>query len=868
MSLARPISASQAKDYYYQIDPISAPEGKAENSAWYGQDLIKEFSLGSRVDAASFTMLISGQDPRDTKEIVPAGVNEERRAGIDLAFSAPKSVSIAALHLGNEKVIEAHKAAVTKALEFVEQNLIQYRETKDGQTYQVKADNMLAATFLHTTSRSNDPQLHTHAVIINVVKTKDGSFKAISNEQIFKYQSLINNIYQNELAMNIQDLGYSIDNYKNKFEIAGISEEVREIFSKRQKEIEECYEQIKDNYPGLSEAEIRDIAVLQSRDDKTVGLKADKLRAIWETEAPAESIRPAMDGAKPPSERDLLKISLEQLQETEATFDKLKLLNTMIVQSRGEHNLEYLENVIEQAIQNKELIAMGEHKGHQYATAQLHYATPEMIRTEQRIVSIINQSVGTKRHFMKAVNVDKNITASVTAGQRAFIKQILTTEDFLTIIQGDAGTGKTFAVDQLRNIIETEKINTEIIGLGFTGKAAQELAQAAKINTATIASFMQSDKPLDGKLIIVDEASMVSSKDMLSLLERASKGNNRIALIGDRKQLQAIGAGKMFSELQRENVTKTTEMEEVLRQRTDVTKALVSHIKEYQDNKDTKGIKKAFELLESENLIREINSKTNDKDVTKLYLQEKAIEEYMASSDSVILTSSRAAKDSMNLKLRQRALTDEQRAGNVTVKVRENLSKCIFATEYNVGNKVSVNLKEYTVKEINSRDNTLTLEYRYKNSKRSKIETVNLYEKQVQAFKEFDKTFAPGEKIIFTQNDKKLGVQNGLSGTIEKIDNHGNFFVNLKDNKQVTFNINDYAHIDYGYALTLYKSQGQTCRKSILVHSPGESLNSEAFYVAATRATHEFTILTPDKESLRKGTEKAQDKTSTREWER
>ena len=135
-----------------------------------------------------------------------------------------------------------------------------------------------------------------------------------------------------------------------------------------------------------------------------------------------------------------------------------------------------------------------------------------------------------------------------------------------------------------------------------------------------------------------------------------------------------------------------------------------------------------------------------------------------------------------------------------------------------------------------------------------------------KGYRESDKTFAPGERIIFTQNDKRLGVQNGLSGTIDRIDEQGNFFVNLKDNKKVVFNIADYAHIDYGYALTLYKSQGQTCRKAILVHSPNEKLNSEAFYVAATRATHEFTVLTPDKERLRKGVEKAQDKTSTREW--
>ncbi len=155
-------------------------------------------------------------------------MNKEHRAGIDLVFSAPKSVSIVALHLGDEAVIDAHNQAVIKALDYVEKNLIQYREfdpiAKD--VFKVKSDNMVVGTFVHSTSRSNDPQLHTHSVILNITKINKKQFKAISNELIFNNQKLINNIYQNELALNIQNLGYKIDNYDNKFEIAGVIEDI------------------------------------------------------------------------------------------------------------------------------------------------------------------------------------------------------------------------------------------------------------------------------------------------------------------------------------------------------------------------------------------------------------------------------------------------------------------------------------------------------------------------------------------------------------------------------------------------------------------------------------------------------------------
>lgn len=223
MGLIRTVSASQAKEYYYDKDPIFAPEGKGENSEWFG-NLKEAFPYFSdHINADSFEALLFGLDPSDkSKTLVEEGVNSERRAGIDFAFSAPKSVSIMALHCGDELIVNAHKEAVKKALSFVQDNFIYYREKIDGKHIHVKSDNMIAAQFTHGTSRADDPQLHTHAVVINMTRTPDGRYKAISNEHIFRHQSLINNIYQNELAVNLQKLGYAIDKYENKFEIRGV----------------------------------------------------------------------------------------------------------------------------------------------------------------------------------------------------------------------------------------------------------------------------------------------------------------------------------------------------------------------------------------------------------------------------------------------------------------------------------------------------------------------------------------------------------------------------------------------------------------------------------------------------------------------
>ena len=150
-------------------------------------------------------------------------------------------------------------------------------------------------------------------------------------------------------------------------------------------------------------------------------------------------------------------------------------------------------------------------------------------------------------------------------------------------------------------------------------------------------------------------------------------------------------------------------------------------------------------------------------------------------------------------------------------------------------------------------------------AKKQAFEKILLHETNLEAMTEVNKDFTIGEKIVFTRNDKKIGVQNGLTGTIEYLDAHGNIKVKA-DGRTVAFNIGDYNNIDRGYAQTVIKSQGQTAFKTVYVHARNDPLNTEAFYVAATRTTNEFVLLTNDKERLTERAQQRQLKTSTRDF--
>ena len=103
-----------------------------------------------------------------------------------------------------------------------------------------------------------------------------------------------------------------------------------------------------------------------------------------------------------------------------------------------------------------------------------------------------------------------------------------------------------------------------------------------------------------------------------------------------------------------------------------------------------------------------------------------------------------------------------------------------------------------------------------------------------------EKAFAGNDRIYFLQNDRNLGVKNGTLGTIEKI--NGNLItikldkenLNQKNKEQsVQINLNEYNHIDYGYAGTIHKSQGITVDRSYILAS--KHINSHAFYVGMSR---------------------------------
>ncbi len=228
------------KDGYYAKDD---PEHR-DASAWFGKGA-EALGLSGPVDAETFKAILEGKVPDGSgTELGRRGKDGEitHRPGRDLTFSAPKSVSIAALVGGDERIVGAHDRAVQATLAWVEKNAVRTRmqDPETGRIVRAGAQKAVVATFRHDTSRALDPQLHTHSVLANMVQGEDGKWRTMANETLYERQKLFGAIYRNELAAGLTKLGYDIEktHADGRFELAGVSREVIEAFSTRRAEIE------------------------------------------------------------------------------------------------------------------------------------------------------------------------------------------------------------------------------------------------------------------------------------------------------------------------------------------------------------------------------------------------------------------------------------------------------------------------------------------------------------------------------------------------------------------------------------------------------------------------------------------------------
>ena len=196
------LKSGQADSYFEQDDYYSQEEGPG-GSRWLGKGA-EELGLSGGVDKEDFSQVLKGRSPEGKLLFSREVDQKKRRAATDFTFSAPKSVSIAALVQQDERVLAAHHQAVAKALSVLEERYAQTRVSMDTGRQRVTTRNVIAAVFPRATNREAEPQLHSHYVVMNATQLPDGRWFSFANEGAIANKKLLGQIYQNELAILLQ----------------------------------------------------------------------------------------------------------------------------------------------------------------------------------------------------------------------------------------------------------------------------------------------------------------------------------------------------------------------------------------------------------------------------------------------------------------------------------------------------------------------------------------------------------------------------------------------------------------------------------------------------------------------------------------
>ncbi|MBF0102880.1 MAG: relaxase domain-containing protein [Desulfobacterales bacterium] len=889
------ISPSQASRYYYEKDPIFI-----NRSQWHGK-LAKEFKLDGIVDRIHFSNIVSGND-LNGNQIIKDGRDKKghayHRAGIDIPFSCPKSVSIVALHLDDKRVSEAHEQAVIATLNYIEKKWIYARQKTQGEVNMIRTQKGLFALFTHSTSRANDPTLHTHALIMNMTLT-DRVFRAAWNDSIFKNQRMITQIFQSELAYRVKKLGYNIEyNEDGKWEIAGVSKQWIEAFSKRSAEIkkEEAVLKKEGTFSNIKDILLRNIAVLKSRPDKNKEITESQLRKSWELQIPSKEIKLAIQQQKIKSELNrnmvdskmdinaFIDLSIGAIHETEAAFSKEEVILNVLKLARGlDYSIDDIDKAFHQKICAGDIVYLtNQRKSNGVQT--LFYTSKMMLQKEREIISLIDQGKACCQPLLSRENSLEYLRDHFnyfTKDQSETVQYILSSSDRFMVIQGSAGVGKTSALVAIKHILEAENNPISLYGIGFTGKSARELQSHSQIPSQTLTSFLQShSKDTCNSIWIVDESSMVGSLQLNQLITKAIKENSRVILIGDGHQLQSINAGRLFKDIQELNVVHVHHLNENIRQTgNEPLKKVISHLKGYQTGRDPKGIDKLFDDLETHKQLIQIPDKeTCCRVITEDYILQDGYH------NTLVITPLNSDRELLNTYLRK-ALLEKQIVSKDEIDLQVRVPKSLigtsryFADNYTIGTKAfvergnststsSICLPVIEGQEIEIIGRDLTQNLLEVRTDRGEVGCLNPKDREIKLsiYQNSSKPFACGDRIIFLKNDKLLGVQNGLIGTLEKIDSTGNISVRMEhDDHIVTFTIQQYSYIDYGYVTTLHKAQGQTAKNVIfMANSSHERLNrSELLNVAITRPQHQFKLYTDNITQLKEQFSIAQDKTST-----
>ena len=565
-------SSLSKESNYYQEDVPAYWEGETGKHP--------ELDLqGKKVTDKDFHDLVHNINPK-TKQRLTALHAKDRRAGYDIGTSAVKSVSILHALTKDSDLFEAHKHANRMMMQTLERDAQAQANTQYGRFYETTSS-IIFASYHHFTSRPvevevegkaihvSDMQMHTHNYTINATRSVSrDKFLALEMGNIYRLAPYYQSVYHAYFSKRLNELGYAIERTKDAYEIIGVSRSIIEKFSSRRMEILKLAKE-----KGITDPKTLAKLSLLTRHSKGKSVSKEQLYKFWKARLSTKEFESLFEikgkyapKSDPISARLAVQRSLDHFLERNSTVQQKRVLGYALQLGYGELLPEDVENALEQ---RDDIIRSEEH------TISV-ISTREIQRLENKMVDLAVKGKGQ----LKPLNTNYTPKRDfLNHGQLETVKTVMGSRDFVTGIQGNAGTGKTTLLQEIADGVK----NTRKAMLAIAPSAAAvDVLKKEGFDAHTVAAYLVNPK-LQEKVkvgvLLFDEAGLSGVKSMTDVLEAAKAQKARVILSGDIKQLSSPSeAGDAFRILQKDANIKTAHIKENMRQKPKAYRDAVNQI--------------------------------------------------------------------------------------------------------------------------------------------------------------------------------------------------------------------------------------------------------------------------------------------------
>lgn len=841
-------------DYYDQ--------GKKITGQWHGI-AAETLGLTGKVNQEEFIRLCEGQHPT-TGETLTLRRNESRmedgksvanrRVFYDFMFAPPKSVSLVAL-ITDRQLVDAHEAAVATAFRELEK-YARTRVRKKGKNEDRVTANLAAAFFRHETSRLQDPQLHTHAIVFNATHDAvEDKWKALQAEDMYQARELVDAVYNAELCRAAVKLGYKIELRGKSFEIAGVSRELVEKFSKRRMTIDAEARAVLAEIKGKESdlPRIRDQIAHEHRNRKIKDGTPEQMAQRWLGEMTAaernalQSLKSAGIGEGPNAAtvtaQAAVKLAERLVFERDSVVARRKIEHTALMRTLGSGVT--LDDV-RAAMSESDLIA---------GRDGTQLTSRDTLRAENEVIEFVRATRGHRHPLNRNFEVEK----SGLAGEQAeAIRTLCASRDGVALFRGAAGTGKTHTLKILCEAVKQSGKPLFVI----VPQAAQARDMAREGMAAqTVARFLTAPELPAEAVVLLDEGGQVSTKQMVAIMNKVRAVGGRIVVSGDTRQHGAVEASDALIAIEKHTGLRSAEIKTVRRQNPELArtqderKRIVSYRTAVEEASAGK-VRESFERLKGMGAVTEVaEGKLIESTVAAYALAETDGGQVLA------VTQTRAVASDVNAALAARLEVEGRvtKARDLDCWVVKDMLKAEKddARSYHVGDEIIFNAnygkhkKGEVAKVAKITGDALVLERRGDELKSRRIgfkhaERWTVVEHQTLRI-------GIGSTLQLKANLRSREGRQAVNGELVKV-------VSIRRDGALVVVDDKGAHktiepnqrlLNLGYCITSYGAQGKTVDAVILADAGSTvATHAKEWYVSISRARRGIAVVTEDLDSL------------------